>query len=118
MNKSVQRVASKYMEARLFGILSTPVSNQEIRRAVKRLQWAFPKGEYKVMSIMGQDRKKVIRTTTPDGFLSEITGIEMDKKGNLSYRVLTVSNPHGRDIKVDSLDEATDTVYRLLKNHL
>jgi hypothetical protein len=118
MNKSVQRVASRHMEARLFGLLSTPVSNQELRRAVKRSQWAFPKGEYKVMSIMDQDRKKVIRTTTTDGFISEITGIEMDKKGNISYRVLNVSNPHGRDIEVDSLDEATDTVYRLLKDHL
>jgi DNA mismatch repair ATPase MutL len=107
-----ERVASRYMEARLFGLLSNHIGWQDLRRFEKQLQWMFKKGQHKVTSDLNRKGDNVIKIEAQDTKIS-ISGFTSSGSG-YDYKKLAVE-VNGRLVKkTDDLKEATKVVYKTL----
>ena len=109
-----QRVASRYMEARLFGLLSNQIGWQDLKRFEDQLQWMFKKGQHTVKSIVDKSGDKVILVEAQNSTL-KISGFKSDGSG-YAYKNLVVEID-GRVVKkTDKLDEVRKIVSRHFKS--
>jgi len=109
---SSKRVASRYMEAKLFGLLSNHIGWQDLSRFEKQLQWMFKKGQHKVTSVLDRKGEKVIKVEASKTKIS-ISGFTSSGSG-YDYKNLIVE-VNGRVIKkTDDLKEVNKVVYKTL----
>lgn len=102
-----QRVASRYMEARLFGLLSNHIGWQDLKRFIDQLQWMFKKGQHTVKSIIAPTGDKTIFVEA-QGSVVKISGFKSEGSG-YSYKNIIV-NIDGKVIRTDKLVEVKKIV--------
>jgi len=103
-----ERVASRYMEARLFGLLSNHIGWQDLKRFQKQLQWMFKKGQHQVSSSVDRLGNKTIRVEAL-GSCVEVKGFKGEGSG-FSYKRLSIE-VGGRLVKrTEDLDEVQDFI--------
>lgn len=106
--KPNQRVASRYMESRLFGLLSNHITWQDFKRLKNQIQWMFKKGQHKVYSRLQPSGDKDIIVETQNSKI-KISGFKQSGSG-YSYRNIIVEID-GRIVKsTDNLDEVKHIV--------
>ena len=104
----IQRVASRYMEARMFGLLSNQIGWQDLKRFIDQLQWMFKKGQHTVKSVIEGSGDKVIFVKAQNSTL-KISGFKSEGSG-YAYKNLVVEID-GRVVKkTDKLDEVRKIV--------
>tara|TARA_B000000557_G_C20770919_1_gene441778 strand:+ start:84 stop:509 length:426 start_codon:yes stop_codon:yes gene_type:complete len=107
-----QRVAQRYMEAKLFGLLSNHIGWQDLKRFEDQLQWMFKKGQHKVNGVLDRKGQKVIKVEAPNTKIS-ISGFT-SKGSGFDYKNLVVE-VNGRVVKkTDDLKEVNKIVYKTL----
>ena len=109
-----QRVASRYMEAKLFGLLSNQIGWQDLKRFTDKLQWMFKKGQHTVTSRVERSGDKVILVEA-QGSMVKISGFK-SKGSEYAYKNLVVEID-GRVVKkTDKLDEVRNIVSKHFKS--
>lgn len=109
---ATQRVASRYMEAKLFGLLSNHIGWQDLSRFEKQLQWMFKKGQHKVTGVLDRKGEKVIKVDAPNTKIS-ISGFH-SKGSGYDYKKLVVE-VNGRVVKkTDDLKVVLEVVQKTL----
>ena len=103
-----QRVASRYMEARLFGLLSNQIGWQDLKRFTDQLQWMFKKGQHTVKSRTDKSGDKTILVEAQKSTL-EISGFKSEGSG-YAYKNLVVKIDGRLVKKTDKLDEVKKIV--------
>lgn len=112
MNKSyIERVASRYMEAKLFGLLTSHIGWQDLKRFEDQLQWMFKKGQHEVTSRIGRSGDKSIFIEFK-GSTIKISGFKQDDTG-YKYRNVVVEI----DGRVVKKTENLDDIKRIVHNH-
>lgn len=114
MNKASQRVASRYMEARLFGLLSNHIEWQDLSRFEDQLRWMFKKGQHKVTGVLDRKGERVINVEAPNTKIS-ISGFKSSGSG-YDYKNLIVE-VNGRVVKkTDDLEVVRKLVDKTLSD--
>jgi hypothetical protein len=114
MNKASQRVASRYMEARLFGLLSNHIGWQDLSRFEDQLRWMFKKGQHKVTGVLDRKGERVINVEAPNTKIS-ISGFKSSGSG-YDYKTLAVEI-NGRVVKkTDDLEVVRKLVDKTLSD--
>ena len=109
---SITRVASRHMEAKLFGLLSNHIGWQKLKRFQDQLQWMFKEGQHTVQSRLDRSGEKSILVEA-QGSLILISGFKSEGSG-FSYRSLVVEI----DGRVVKKTERLDEVKKIVSKHL
>lgn len=106
-----QRVASRYMEARMFGLLSNQIGWQDLKRFIDQLQWMFKKGQHTVKSKVDRSGDKVIFVEAQNSVV-KVSGFKSEGSG-YAYKKLVVEIDGRLAKKTDNLNE----VKSIVSNH-
>ena len=107
-----QSVASRYMEAKLFGLLSNHIGWQDLKRFEDQLQWMFKKGQHNVNGVLNRKGEKVIKIEAPDTKIS-ISGFTQKGSG-YDYKTLVVEINGRVAKKTDDLEVVRKVVLKTL----
>lgn len=112
--KPNQRVASRYLEARFFGLLSNHIYMKDLRRFEKELRSMFRGGQHKVIGSLDRKGDKVIYVEAL-GTKIAIRGFTKSGSG-YAYKKLSVEI-NGRLVeKTDDLEVVRDIVRETLSD--
>jgi len=109
---SAQRVASRHLESRLFGLFPNYIGWQDLKRFQDQLQWMFKQGQHTVKSRLDRSGEKSIFVET-EGSVVKISGFKKQDSG-FSYRSLSVEVDGRLVKKTDDLSE----VKKIVSKHL
>ena len=107
-----QSVAKRYMEAKMFGLLSNHIGWKDLKRFEDQLQWMFKKGQHKVNGVLNRKGEKVIKIETSDTqiYISGFT----QKGSGYDYKNLVVEINDRVVKKTEDLKEIRKIVQKTL----
>ena len=108
-----QRVAQRYIEARMFGLLSNHIGWQDLKRFKDQIQWMFKKGQHKVTSKVDRSGDKSI-SIEAQGSIATIKGFKSEGSG-YSYRTLILEIDGSITKKTVDLQVVQMAVYKHFK---
>ena len=111
---SVQRVASRHIEARLFGLLPNHIGWQKLKRFQDQIEWMFKGEQHTVRSRIEQSGEKYILVEAL-GSVVRVSGFKQQGSG-FSYRSLSVEIDGRLVKKTDDLSEVKKIVSKHFKS--